>query len=180
MHIENTKKIVECLAQRIREEFDKGIEHIDTCEMEKAIDMLKDSSEALYYNKVTHAMDKVGETIQYNPHLEPTRLTRDILSTKSMPNLLDNPSYSDGYQAGVRDSQPDYRTGHSGDKRMTFMVSKQIHDGNTSDDIAKNTQLLDEYLEALWEDMEELTQIMTPNEKAVLKSKMNTMISKIV
>lgn len=62
---------------------------------------------------------------------------------------------------------------------MTYMVSKEIHDGNTADDIAKNNKLLDEYIDTLWKDMEGLAQMMTPNEKAMMKSKMNNMLTKI-
>lgn len=228
MHIENIKKVVECLAQRIREEFDKGTDNINVEEMGMAIDMLKDMTEALYKSEVVKAMENpITADISYDWNDDPARLTMDILGSKKMKSpewsnpsmysrydgrgmnyygrvghqdggyrmnrpmdfayhddhMMDDKmytqSYSDGYQAGLKDSQPDYRQGHSGNKRMTFMVSKEIHNGNTADDVAKNSEKLDEYLAALWEDMEELSHVMTANEKATLKSKMNAMIAKI-
>lgn len=222
MHIENTYKVVECLAQRIREEFDKGINNIDPEEMEKALCMLEKGAESLYKFKVIEAMENpISGEVLYDPNEDPAQFTMDILNSKKMKQpewatyarrggrsmmghrdggyrmrpmdfayhddrVLDEPmmketlSYSDGYQAGMRDSQPDYRQGRSGNKRMTFMVSKEIHDANTPDDIAKNTKALDDYLETLWTDMEEMTKKMNTNEKNMLKSKLSSMVGKIV
>ena len=222
--------MIECLTKRTNEEFSKGIENIDSTEMQIAADIIDKLCNAEYHAKVSKAMENPITAEFYNPDDDPARLTMDILGSKKMKdpkwanygmhrrNHIDYPidyddgyevsnygvrhrmgnvnyayhndhmmddgmktrGYSDGYQAGVRDSQPDYREGRSGNKRMTYMVSKEIHDSNTADDIAKNNKLLDEYLDTLWTDMEEMTQKMSPTEKATLKNKMNTMLTKIV
>lgn len=57
MHIKNIRCIEEKLAEAIRCEFDKGIENVNTAEMGKATDMLKDAAEAEYYARIAKAME---------------------------------------------------------------------------------------------------------------------------
>ena len=58
MHIKNIRCIEEKLAEAIRCEFDKGIDNVNTAEMGKATDMLKDAAEAEYYARIAKAMEK--------------------------------------------------------------------------------------------------------------------------
>lgn len=58
MHIKNIRCIEEKLAEAIRCEFDKGIENVNTAEMGKATDMLKDAAEAEYYARIAKSMEK--------------------------------------------------------------------------------------------------------------------------
>ena len=58
MHIKNIRCIEEKLAEAIKCEFDKGIENVNTAEMGKATDMLKDAAEAEYYARIAKAMEK--------------------------------------------------------------------------------------------------------------------------
>ena len=58
MHIKNIRCIEEKLAEAIRCEFDKGIENVNTAEMGKATDMLKDAAEAEYYARIAKAMEE--------------------------------------------------------------------------------------------------------------------------
>lgn len=57
MHIKHIRCIEEKLAEAIRCEFDKGIENVNTSEMGKATDMLKDAAEAEYYARIAKAME---------------------------------------------------------------------------------------------------------------------------
>lgn len=58
MHIKHIRCIEEKLAEAIRCEFDKGIENVNTSEMGKATDMLKDAAEAEYYARIAKAMEE--------------------------------------------------------------------------------------------------------------------------
>ena len=58
MHIKNIRCIEEKLAEAIRCEFEKGIDKVNTTEMGKATDMLKDAAEAEYYARIAKAMEK--------------------------------------------------------------------------------------------------------------------------
>ena len=58
MHIKNIRCIEEKLAEAIRCEFEKGIDKVNTSEMGKATDMLKDAAEAEYYARIAKAMEE--------------------------------------------------------------------------------------------------------------------------
>lgn len=58
MHIKNIRCIEEKLAEAIRCELEKGIGKVNTTEMGKATDMLKDAAEAEYYARIAKAMEK--------------------------------------------------------------------------------------------------------------------------
>ena len=57
MHIKNIRCIEEKLAEAIKCEFEKGIDKVNTTEMVKATDMLKDAAEAEYYARIAKAME---------------------------------------------------------------------------------------------------------------------------
>lgn len=57
MHIKNIRCIEEKLAEAIKCEFEKGIDKVNTTEMGKATDMLKDAAEAEYYARIAKAME---------------------------------------------------------------------------------------------------------------------------
>lgn len=57
MHIKNIRCIEEKLAEAIKCEFEKGIDKVNTSEMGKATDMLKDAAEAEYYARISKAME---------------------------------------------------------------------------------------------------------------------------
>lgn len=58
MHIKNIRCIEEKLAEAIKCEFEKGIDKVNTTEMGKATDMLKDAAEAEYYARIAKAMEE--------------------------------------------------------------------------------------------------------------------------
>lgn len=58
MHIKHIRCIEEKLAEAIKCEFEKGIDKVNTTEMGKATDMLKDAAEAEYYARIAKAMEK--------------------------------------------------------------------------------------------------------------------------
>lgn len=61
MHIENIYKMQECLTEKAVNEFEKGIENVDTSEMGEVVDMIKDLAEAEYHSIISKAMKKADE-----------------------------------------------------------------------------------------------------------------------
>lgn len=59
MDIKRMHDMIEKLSEVAKCEFDNGIENVDTCEMGKVVDMMKDLSEAMYYRTLTKAMDEL-------------------------------------------------------------------------------------------------------------------------
>lgn len=58
MDIQRMHEMIEKLSEAAECEFSKGIENVDTCEMDKVVDMMKDLSEAMYYRTLTKAMQE--------------------------------------------------------------------------------------------------------------------------
>lgn len=58
MDIKRMHEMIEKLSEAAECEFNKGIENVDTCEMDKVLDMMKDLSEAMYYRTLTKAMQE--------------------------------------------------------------------------------------------------------------------------
>lgn len=56
MDVKRMHEMIEKLSECAKAQFDKGIDHVDTCEMGKVIDMMKDLSEAMYYRELTKTM----------------------------------------------------------------------------------------------------------------------------
>ena len=61
MHIERIHKMQECLTEKAVNEFEKGIENVDTSEMGQVVDMIKDLAEAEYHSIISKAMKKADE-----------------------------------------------------------------------------------------------------------------------
>lgn len=57
MDVKRMHEMIEKLSECAKTQFEKGIDHVDTCEMGKVIDMMKDLSEAMYYRTLTKAME---------------------------------------------------------------------------------------------------------------------------
>ena len=58
MDIKRMHDIIEKLSECAKYEFDKGIENVNTDEMGKITDMLKDLAEAMYYRTLTNIMEE--------------------------------------------------------------------------------------------------------------------------
>lgn len=61
MHIERIHRMIECLTEKAVNEFEKGIENVDTSEMGEVVDMIKDLAEAEYHSIISKAMKKADE-----------------------------------------------------------------------------------------------------------------------
>lgn len=57
MDVKRMHEMIEKLSECAKTQFEKGIDHVDTCEMGKVIYMMKDLSEAMYYRTLTKAME---------------------------------------------------------------------------------------------------------------------------
>lgn len=60
MDIKRMHDMIEKLSECAKSEFEKGIENVNTDEMGKVTDMLKDLAEAMYYRTLTNIMEESG------------------------------------------------------------------------------------------------------------------------
>lgn len=82
---------------------------------------------------------------------------------------------SRGYSDGGRDS----REGRSGQSRRGYMESKEMHKGNSAEDKQQKMKELEHYMKDLSEDVTEMISEMSPEEKSLMKQKMQVLMQKI-
>lgn len=169
---------------------------VDTKELGEVIDMIKDLAEAMYYCSVTKAMEDAKETeekrstyyymekyLPYYPYghnredeYSHGRMYYDEKSAAAMSNVMSSggASHQNYYEESYPMDFHDEREGKSGAHRKMYMESKQTHQ-----DQAKKIQELESYMKELTNDMTEMIVDASPEEKAVLQRKLNTLVTKI-
>lgn len=178
---------------------------VDTEELGEVIDMIYDLSKSIYYCTVVKAMEEGKEderrssnsyyyTEKYYP-MPSYEDGRDYdyfrngrmyyygqggnnSNSSSSGNSSGN-STSGGSRSYYEEQYPislgrDSREGKSGMRRMMYMESKQTHQ-----DTVKKVQDLEDYMKELSSDIVEMLADASPEEKAIVQKKMNTLVSKI-
>ena len=95
MHIEKIHEMIECLTEKALCELEKGTENVDTCEMGKVVDMIKDLNEAEYKAVIVKAMKKADEEEEeYDKML--LRELKEEYGEDAGRRFYDHYRYSDG------------------------------------------------------------------------------------
>lgn len=84
-------------------------------------------------------------------------------------------SQSGNMPSGMRDT----REGKSGMSRRGYMETKEMHKGNTAEDKQAKMKELEKYTKELADDVTEMIADMSPEEKNLLKAKMQSLMQKI-
>lgn len=209
MDIKRMHEMIECLSECAKHEFSKGVENVDTCEMGKVTDMLKDLSEAMYYRTLTKVMeesendeimemfDRYGDGRRFYDHY---RYANGRFAPKGHGTYrreYDEPPYYHMTPEMYREHDPKYyRDMDKSDGKMYYTEpmkamsryenakrgyeeSKQIHRDNTPDDKQAKMKDLENYMKELSEDVAKLITDATPEEKSVVKNKMQVLMQKI-
>ena len=209
MDIERMHDMIECLSECAKHEFSKGVENVDACEMGKVTDMLKDLSEAMYYRTLTKIMeesendeimemlDHYGDGRRFYDHY---RYANGRFAPKGHGTYrrgYDEPPYYHMTPEMYREHDPKYyRDMDKSDGKMYYTEpmkamsryenakrgyeeSKQMHRDNTPDDKQAKMKDLENYMKELSEDVAKLIADATPEEKSVVKNKMQVLIQKI-
>lgn len=197
MHIKNIHSIIERLSECVKSEVDKGIDQVDTKEMGEVADIIKDLCEAEYYAKISKAMDEAeyGEDYDYmGAYDEHERkgyrgqrrdsrgryMSRRGYVEPMMHNERREADYMDGRMyytemPMVDDMRHhDMREGRSGMMRKSYMEAKE-----QNKDKSEKMRELEAYTKELAEDLTEMVAGMSPEEKALMKNKMQTLMAKI-
>ena len=189
MHrLKNMKEtLVNCVQAQLAD-----IASVDTKELGEAIDMIKDLEEAMYYCHITKAMEE-QEKERDHCHLIPYPVERDMDRESGRMYFMeprkgrggergrDYPSYDRDMmdREGAREREVpmdlrDRREGRSPMTRRNYMESKELHQGKE-----KKMKELEQYLKELSEDIIEMIQDASPEEKQMLEKKMTHLTSKI-
>ena len=198
--MENLKMIKEQLISQVQTQMN-DLKCVDTKELGEVVDMIKDLSESIYYCSIVEAMEESGEdkkaqSFYMNKYLPPyDEYYRDMERPEGRMYYTDrtrvNPQptqnwdnvsswgqnsqmrQNDGYVYPI--TMRDNREGRSPMKRKAYIESKEMHQDKTM-----QMKGLEDYMSELSQDITEMIQMASPEEKAVLQKKLVALSSKIV
>lgn len=143
----------------------------DTKELGEAIDMVKDLSEAIYYCTVTKAMEhseeKGSHQMYYTPM--PDRMYYNGDGRVSNGRGSNSTSYYT-----EREMPMDKWEGRSPRSRKMYMEGKEMHM-----DKASQMRELEKYMQELTQDVVEMVEDASPEEKQYLSKKISVLANKI-
>ena len=216
MDIKRMHEMIEKLSEAAECELNKGIENVDTCEMDKVVDMMKDLSEAMYYRTLTKAMqesdteeimemfDRYGDGGKRYYDMWRYKSGRFAPKGRGTRRGYDEPPYyhmtpdmyrehdqeywrdmdrKDGkmyYTEPITmDKTHDVREGKSGMSRRSYMETKEMHKSNTPEDKQQKMKELEKYMGELSTDITEMISDASPEERNLLKQKLQVLTQKI-
>lgn len=195
MHIEKLKSIQECLASAAEAQV-YDLENVDAQELGEVIDIIKDIEETIYYCTVTKAMKdsekyKDEEMMYYTPMYRETRdhngdqghdMSRMYYS--SSDDSSGGRHSSGGSNSNRNNSQysekefpgafQDMREGRSSRSRRMYMEAKE-----TKQDKATQMRELEHYMQELAQDITEMIEGSSPEERQYLSKKISALATKL-
>lgn len=185
MHVKN------CIMSAVESQV-CNLQEVDAKELGEAIDMIKDLEEAIYYCTITEAMNskekkdsswkenEEGEKYrrmysmpmyerEYYPQSPSSYMMYDRGGNSSNGNSSGNAS-SNSSSSYARD----YREGRSPQSRRMYMEAKEQHH-----DKAIQLRELEKYMQELSQDIVDMIQDASPDEKQYLEKKIQSLASKI-
>lgn len=209
MDIKRMHEMIEKLSEAAECEFNKGIENVDTCEMDKVVHMMEDLSEAMYYRTLTKAMqesdteeimemfDRYGDDGKRYYDMWRYKSGRFAPKGRGTRRGYDEPPYYHMNPDMYREHDPEYyRDMDRKDGKMYYTEpitmesrydkakrgyeeSKMTHKENTPEHKQAKMKDLEMYLKELSEDVTQLIADATPEERTMVKTKMQTLTQKI-
>jgi len=187
--MEELKTMKQQFISAVQGELARGINKVDAHEMGEVVDMIKDLSEAIYYCSVTDAMDKSSQedkeyyTEKYLPSKYYTPYPRyyderdrdmemysgRMYFTEPKANVSVRGNYSNGMSRMSRDM----REGRSPMSRKMFMETKESGSGDGS------MKELEHYMKDLSEDIVEMIEDLSEEQRVIVKQKLASLANKI-
>ena len=151
---------------------------VDTKELGEAIDMLKDLEEAIYYATITKAMNEpTGEKANWHNTHDVMYYTEPYFpeDRKSTDNWEWHKK-EDSYAIGTRETHETEKEheGRAGKVRRSYMEGKMKHH-----DAAAQMKELEKYMKELSDDILEMIEEATPEERQFLGKKIATLATKV-
>lgn len=198
--MEQLKNMKQCLVAQAQSQMG-NLQCVDAEELGEVIDMIKDLEEAIYYCTIVEAMEgKNNYENEYAPsayyYTEPKRRMRQMYpyyeddrmyytqgggqgngGSQNGSNMSSNSSMGGNRSYTERDMPlrfRDEREGRSPIHRKMYMESKQMHQDATT-----QMRELENYLHELSLDITEMVEDASPEEKKILRKKIETLATKI-
>lgn len=146
-----------------------NLANCDAEELGEVIDMIKDIEEAIYYCTITEAMkekDEDSSTMYYKESIRKKK--RNVPMDYYQRYEEDEDEYE--YPVKIYDK----REGRSPERRKMYMESKELHH-----DQAKKLKELEDYMKELTQDVLEMIEDASPEEKQLLQKKIALLATKI-
>lgn len=121
----------------------------------------------MYYNGDDH-----GDSLSINK-------TRMATQMEDNPNTREAMAYTEGYRDGQRTNKRDYTEGQNGVARKMYFETKKVNQGNTQEENTERMKSLENFFNALAEDVHEMAEDMSPQEKSYSRQRMNNLSSKL-
>lgn len=110
-------------------------------------------------------------------------ITGNVPATTSTGNIGNvrgySDGYADGYSEGERMGKTKGATSRYDKAKRGYEETKEMHKGNTPEDKQMKMRELEKYMKELSEDVTEMISDATPEEKTMLKSKLQTLAQKV-
>jgi hypothetical protein len=172
---ERLKHLKNCLLCCIESQMN-NLDEVDAAELGEAIDMLKDLEEAIYYTTITEAMtEKDDKKHTSKEHDWDNYHQEKMYYSSAMPSAMDMDDNGHMLHDNKADhSAHDAKEGRSPASRRMYMETKM-----TSTDKATQLRELEKYMQELTNDIVEMIQDASPEEKSYLEKKMTTLAAKV-
>lgn len=206
--MEDLKSMKKSLINCVQSQINGNLKEVDAKELGEAVDMIKDLEEAIYYATITKAMEEGDKEKKNheglgNPYQQPQNTMFYPVYLRNMDRnsgrmYYDGASYPQGgnsnsggqggnsggsryfqdtmmpYYEYPMELMRDQREGRSPMSRKNYMEAKEkSHDPST------HMKELEKYLQELSEDVTEMIQKATPEEKQLLQQKISLLATKI-
>lgn len=197
--MEQLRNIEQCLIGSVQGQMG-DLKKVNAKEMGEVIDMIKDLEEAMYYCSIIEAMDKTKEKEEHQQPMNISYYMEGGDGAGRGTHYYDGQSRnSDGQFTGpgnVRNYVPymeyapymmrdkDWRESHlnyeDGNGRSYYSRRMYMEGKNAGADDQKSMKDLDHYIKDLGEDLTEMINKATPEEKQVLSSKLAQLSTKVM
>lgn len=195
--MERLKMIKENLMSVVQSQMG-DLQRVDAKELGEAVDMIKDLEEAMYYCSIVKAMEDsekdksstmkytyppvmyngnsfdTNDRMYYDGNRRGNGTTYPMDGRRMYYNGERWTTYPHDYDSTYPMEIRDYREGKSPMTRRMYMESKELHQGKE-----KQMKELEKYMNELTQDIMEMINDATPEEKAILSQKLNTLADKI-
>lgn len=173
----------ESLVACVESQISGGLQSVDAKELGEAIDMIKDLEEAIYYCTITKAMKENEEEEKHSSKQQPMyQQNGGNGSHYYTPMYNDGSMYTSGEMYGNKSNmngrhsnmQMGEHGGRSPMYRRMYMEGKSM-----KHDSAQQMKELEDYMHELSNDVMEMIEDATPEEKQLLRQKITTLATKI-
>ena len=194
--------MIETLTEVAKCEIDKGIENVDTKEMGEVADIIKDLSEAMYYRTITVAMEDSEYGVDYDwegrkgyrgqmrdskgRYMSRRRGYMPMMHDYDWDNMqmdrdMDREHGKMYYTEPMtmhNDNQPHTESRYDRARRG-YEETKSMHKDNSPESKQMKMKSLEDYMKSLAEDVTDMVNDMSPEEKSLMKQKMQVLMQKI-